>query len=124
MAQCMKTYVLIYEQNRDIFPLFRERVERAFDRAVFRFRVDDEEVLLGIRWIGYVLCAVSTVSLTYTVSCTASPGVADTSVESWMPSNTYTDACKQDSCDRVLQSSLAYAAAECLLASRRTSVLV
>ena len=47
--------MLIDQQNPNILPLVREVVECALDGRVVCFGVDDEEVFLGVWWVGYVL---------------------------------------------------------------------
>ena len=47
--------MLIDEQDRDIFAIPREAVERVFNDRGFRLCVDDEEVLLRIRRCGDML---------------------------------------------------------------------
>ncbi len=49
------TYMLIDEQDGYIFAVTGVAVEGGFDGRVLRFGIDDEEVLLGIRWLGDVL---------------------------------------------------------------------
>ena len=40
--------MLVYKQNRNVFPLLREFVKSALDGAVFSLLVDDEEILLAV----------------------------------------------------------------------------
>jgi hypothetical protein len=47
--------MLIDEQDGYIFAVTGVAVEGGFDGRVLRFGIDDEEVLLGIRWLGDVL---------------------------------------------------------------------
>lgn len=47
--------MLVYQQNRNVLPLFRERVERGLDFCVFGFIVHDQEILLRVWRIGDML---------------------------------------------------------------------
>ncbi len=47
--------MLIDKQNPNILSLAGEFVECSFDRSGFGLGVDDEEVLLGVWVVGYVL---------------------------------------------------------------------
>lgn len=47
--------MLIYKQNSNVLPCLRKFIERLFNRRIFGFGVDDEEVLLGIRRLGHML---------------------------------------------------------------------
>jgi len=50
-----QSYMLIYEQDGDIFAVLSEALEGIFDGSVFGLLVDDEEVLLGVWRCGDVL---------------------------------------------------------------------
>ena len=50
-----KSYMLVYEQDGDVFAILREALKGVFDGSVFRLLVDDKEVLLGIWRSGDVL---------------------------------------------------------------------
>lgn len=50
-----ESHMLVDQQNTNILPLSCEPVESFFDGCVIRLAVDDEEVLLRIRWLGDML---------------------------------------------------------------------
>lgn len=58
-ADWRKSYMLVYEQNGDVFTILREALKGFFDGSVFGLLVDHEEVLLGVRRGGDVLLEVS-----------------------------------------------------------------
>ena len=48
-------YMLIYKQNSDILPILRISVKGLLDRRGLGLCVDNEEILLRVRRLGYVL---------------------------------------------------------------------
>lgn len=47
--------MLIYEEYRDIFAVMSKSIECLFDGRVLGLGIDDEEILLRIRWLCNVL---------------------------------------------------------------------
>jgi len=47
--------MLIDQENSNILPLSCESVESFFDSRIIRLAVNDEEILLRIRWLGDML---------------------------------------------------------------------
>ena len=51
----MSAYMLIYQQNSNILSVACISVECLLYRRYLRLRVDHQEILLGIRWLGDML---------------------------------------------------------------------
>ena len=79
--------MLIYKQNSNILPLPCEALKCVFDRRVVRFGVYDEEILLRVGRIGYMLFTLfHQYAMLHMIEHLG----------------TYADACKQDACHTVL----------------------
>jgi hypothetical protein len=68
-AQPYSTYVLVDQQDSNILALRGEAVKGRLDGAVLRLGVHDEEVLLRVRRLGYVLRCVSLNFSSPAISC-------------------------------------------------------
>lgn len=83
----MKTYVLVDQDDCNVFPLPGELVERFFDGGLLGFGVDDEVVFLRVWSFGHMLCIISVF-------------LRALAVQLWLKA--YSDTSQQDTRHRIL----------------------